>query len=478
MNTSTVRYYSYFGRRLARIAAVGGTLATVGAAQPAWADYVGLSGGVSRSPGTASFPSSGSNSFALSGSYDLSDQWNFGLSLGLTQPKPVPDTSDTFVGKTKDGSTFSAGLGATWLPGFGWNADEHWSFDFGFGLSPKSTDVSSTTIAFEVATPKGTTTDDSDALLKSTSTSQDLTLGLNYDSNGDSNLEWSLSLGLWPNRLTSTQTVEEIVSPQGKVQTRDQLLAMCQKQPLPKLSVKPCKRLTPLLNAQAATIVTLPVVVGLSATVFANTTVNVGFTYYIYSADPNSVGYFTLAAQGKQSKLGPSASFGSGIAVSPYVYGSSLSVAHKLGPVRLTAGGGYSVYLDDAGHNTSAALKAAWKITDNWRVNFSYGQQWDTDSDGDVSNSWSASGGLRYTFSKAPEPDDDDAGSSAPDAPAADKPAADSPADAAPAKPADKPEEKPADKPAAEPEPKGSDKPVEPKPETPPSAPAPETPKF
>ncbi len=428
----------------------------------AHADYVGVTSGISRTPPSDGYPGSGSSSFGASGSYDLNARWNFGLSLGLFRPKPADDSSaDVFEGKTKDGNTFSAGLGATWIPGMGWNADEHWSFDFGFGFSPKSTDLSSTTVTMETPTAKGTISEDHAALLKSSSTSQDLTLGINYDTGGDSNLEWSFSLGLWPSRLASTQTIEELVSPKGVVQKKDDLLAMCQKQGLPKLQAQACKRILPLLKAQSASIVTLPVVLSATANIASKSSVTLGGTYYLYSADPNSVGYFTLAAQGKQSKQGQqggaSASFGSGIAVAPYVYSATLSAGHKLGPVRLTAGGGYSKYMNDAGHNTSASAKVVWKITDNWRINAGYGRQWDTDSEGAVTASWSFSGGLRYTFS-APEEEDE--------------------ADAAPATPTegDKPADDKSDDKKAEstPEaPKPGDKPTDSKPETPPA----ETPK-
>ncbi|MBM4344709.1 MAG: hypothetical protein FJ100_15190 [Deltaproteobacteria bacterium] len=424
-------------------------VASLAVAAPAQADYVGLTTGLSRTPPSDGYPGSGSNSFGVNGSYDLNARWNFGLSLGLFRPKPAPDTSDTFAGKTKDGSTWSAGLGATWIPSFGWNASEHWSVDLGLGYSPKSTDLSSTTVSMEIATLKGTTTEDFGALLKSSSTSADATLGINYDTAGDSNLEWSFSLGLWPNRMTSTQTIEELVSPKGTVQSKDQLLAMCQKPNLPKIQAQACKRILPLLKAQSASIVTLPVVLGATANIAGKSSVTLGGTYYLYSDDPNSVGYFTLAAQGKQSKPGPTASFGSGIAVAPYLFSASLSAGHKLGPVRLSAGGGYSKYMNDAGHNTSASFKAVWKITDNWRVNLGYGRQWDTDSASEVTASWSLSGGLRYTFSEPEEEEETDTA-----APAEAEKAEDATPDekkAEPAPDAPKPDDKPVDRKAESP---------------------------
>ncbi len=439
-----------------RTVLVAGVLAGALYAGSVHADYVGVTSGISRTPPSDGYPGSGSSSFGASGSYDLNARWNFGLSLGLFRPKPANDSSgDAFTGKTKDGNTFSAGLGATWIPGMGWNANEHWSFDFGFGLSPKSTDLSSTTVTLESSTPKGTTSEDYAALLKSSSSSQDLTLGVNYDTGGDSNLEWSFSLGLWPSRLSSTQTIEELVSPQGKAQSKDSMLAMCQKPNLPKLQAQACKRIMPLLKSQSASIVTLPVVLSATANIASKSSVTLGGTYYLYSDDPNSVGYFTLASQGKQSKQGQQggahASFGSGIAVAPYVFSASLSAGHKLGPVRLSAGGGYSKYMNDAGHNTSASAKVVWKITDNWRINAGYGRQWDTDSEGAVTQSWSFSGGLRYTFS---EPDEEDEAEAAPAPAEGDKPADDKKADPAPETPksdpapdAPKPEAPPAEAP-------------------------------
>lgn len=393
----------------------------VAAAMTMWAvaasagNYVGLTGGLSKTPPTPDFPGSGSKSFGLNGNYDWNDSWSTLLTLSNTRPTPAPDTSTAFAGKTKDGSSFLVSLGSSWTPAWGWNKDEHWSFDFGLGLSPRSVSLSSTTISYDVTGPKGgTTTSEQAALLKSSSSSINFALGVNYDTNGDSDYETSFSLGVWPSRVVSLQTVEELQAANGSTLTKDQLLQDCQKGAAgkpPKAMLKACKKLMPLLKSQEASVVTMPIFFSVTESIKSNTDVTLGGTYYVYSQNPNDVGYFTLAAQGKQSQ-NASASFGSGISVSPYLFGSTATVAHKFGPLKVTVGGSYNRYLpeDDGtyGHSTSGAIKAAWKITDAWRVNGAFGKSWDTDSDGAVTSSYSVSLGLRFTFVPPPPPPDED----------------------------------------------------------------------
>jgi len=391
----------------ARALAWAALATSVAAARGAHADYVGLTGGLSRTPATADFPGSGSTSLGLNGAYDLNERWGFTGNFGVTRPHAAPSAETIFAAKVKDSSAFALGVGASWIPGFGWNAAEHWSIDFGLGFSPRSVSQSGTTIAFESTGPAGKTTAyDAEALLKSASSSADLGLGVNYDTNGDSNFETSLSIGLWPNRVVSTQSIEEIQTKDGKTQTAEQVQQQCANTAKKPQLAKTCKRLMPLLKAQDAAIVTMPVMVSLSETIYSDTTVSVGGTWYLYNKDPNEVGYFTFAQQGKQASAPKgSASFGSGIAVAPYQWAGSASVGHKLGPLKLTAGFGFSKYLEDAGNYRSLALKIAWKINDRFRFNAAVSNQWDTDSDGASTRSWSVSGGLRYTFAPPPEPE-------------------------------------------------------------------------
>lgn len=389
---------------------------------PAHADYVGLSGGLSQTPPTDGYPGSGSTSIGVNGSYDLNDNWGFRLNSGFSKPKPAKDDGP-FAAKTKDANAIALALSASWIPGFGWNKDEHWSFDFGLGGSPNSITRTSTTVTSE-ATLKGgpTVTSDTETLLKAQAKSIDGVLGINYDTNGDSNFETSVSLGVMPGWLKSTQTIEEVFAG-NTTKTKGQALKECTDfaataPKAAKLSkaglaqTKWCKQNAGLLKAeeQVVTIVTLPISLMVSETIFGNTTASVGGTYYWYSKPPSDTGYFTLAQQGK--KVASTTTMGSGVAVSPYVWDAAASVGQKLGPVKVTLGGGYSKYMDDAGHYSSVAVKAAWKINDTWRINASFCKQWDTDAEGVSSGSFSASLGLRFTFPEPEEPaetKDDDA---------------------------------------------------------------------
>lgn len=369
------------------------------------ATNVGLSSGLSRTPASDGYPGGGSTSAGLSGSYDLNDAWSVDGGFSLSRPKATPITEGPLTGKTKEATVASLSVGASWTPAFAWNEDSNWSMAFGLAFSPKATELSSTTIALEQQTQTGVLTVDAEALLKAVSSSAGLSLSAAYDTMGDSNWETAVDVSISPNRLATTQSMEEMVTQQGTTISRDKLLADCKAvQPKQVKLKKTCERMNPLLGQQQASVVTVPISLSIDETIYQNTEVSVSGTYYWYSDNPNDVGYFTLASQGRNlpgtTTKAPSntASFGTGIAIAPYSWSSAVGLAHKLGPVKLSATFGRAVYLDDAGTNNSISTKVAWKITKQWRISAGFATQNDVGSDGEATRSYSGSAALKYTF--------------------------------------------------------------------------------
>lgn len=372
----------------------------------AYASSVGVSSSLSRTPASDGYPGGGSTSAGVSGSYDLSDSLSIDGGFALSRPKATPITDGPLAGKTKEATVTSLSLGTTWTPAMPWNENGNWSMSFGLAFSPKATELSSTTLTLDQQVPgKGTQSVDADALLKAVSGSTGAALSIAYDTMGDSNWETAVDLSVSPNRTATTQSIDTMVTAEGATVTREKLLADCKaSQPAQVKLKKTCARLTPLLGVQEASVVTVPISLSIDETIYENTEVALTGTYYWYSKDPNEVGYFTLASQGRplpgtnQKTPSTSASFGTGVAIAPFAYSGAVAVAQRLGPVRVTATLGRAVYLDDAGDNTSLSLKAAWKITKQWRLSAGVSTQNDVASDGEATRSYSGSAGLKYTF--------------------------------------------------------------------------------
>lgn len=371
----------------------------------ALASNIGLSGNLSRTPASDGYPGGGSSGAGLSGGYDLSDHWSLDGSFSLSRPITQPITEGPLAGKTKGATVSSIGLGATWTPGFDWNADGQWSLAFGVAFSPKAVEKSSTTLTLEQMVNGSMQSVDAEALLKATSSSAGASLSLTYDTMGDSNWETAVELSASPNRLATTQSIEEMVTAQGTTITREKLLQDCANVYPKQIKLKKtCERLTPLTANHEASVVSVPITLSIDETIYQNTEVSASGTWYWYSDDPNEVGYFTLASAGRTlpgttTKAPPNtASFGTGVAIAPYAWRSAFAAAQKIGPVKITATVGHAEYLDDAGYNNSIGLRANWKITKHWRLSASAATQNDVDADGEATRSYSGSAGLKYTF--------------------------------------------------------------------------------
>ncbi len=377
---------------------------------------MGLSGGVSRTPTTDSSPASGSTSAGLSGLWDPNDRWSLDGGWNLSLPRGAADKDNPLYTKEVQRAIHYLSVGATWIPGAGETTvtvDEdgeteeedvpyHWSFGSNLSFSPKSTSRTATTLVMEDTVAGKTSTYDAPTLLQVASSSAGVTLWSGWETGGTSSYESEVTLSAGLNAVTTKQSVEEFIGRNGKLTTTQQLMDICSGGTTAK-TAKLCKRLNPLLKAQEATLAVVPISLTLIETLFRNTDVSLGATYYLYNKDPNEVGYFSLATQGKKAPNGEtvngsSASFGTGVAVAPFDWSSTAGVSHKLGPVRLSANVGYSHYYGDLGHYTSFGLKANYKFAEHFRILGGAATQNDVDSDGVGTRSWSLSATVKYLF--------------------------------------------------------------------------------
>lgn len=397
---------------------ITGLVAMLASPSGSWAANLGISGGLARTPSTNNAPTSGSNSAGVTGLWDPSDRWTFDGGWGMSLPRGGGDPANPLSAKEVQHAIHMLTLGATWVPGAGettvtvdedgqTDEDElptHWSFGGGLSLSPKVIERTATTLAMQDTVAGKTSTYDAPMLLQAGSSSLGGNLWTSWETGGTSDFETEITLGAALSDVSSRQTVEEFIGRNGQLTTSAELKDLCGgTATLTKALAKSCKRLKPLLKAETATLLVVPISLTVAETLFRATDVSLGGTYYAYSQDPNSVGYFSLANQAKKAPngetvAGSAASFGTGVAVAPFDWSTAASVSHKLGPVRMSANIGYSHYYGDIGHYTSAGLRANYKVAEHWRLLANVAGQSDVDTDGAATRSWSGGAAIKYTF--------------------------------------------------------------------------------
>lgn len=386
----------------------------------AWAtSAMTLSGGASRTPSTGQNPTSGSNNGGVSAYHDVNDRWSLDGRFGWSRLLTGSAGDLVFSKKEAEAAVLYLSLGTTWTPGGGdvtVTVDEdgeqdtvelpaHWSFSAGLNWSPSATSRTSTTVTLQDTLKGGQViTYDAPALLQVKSGTLGGTVSLTYDTAGDGDHETMLTLSASPSRIGTTQSVLEYQDRLGNLRTQDQLKDACASAtPQNTKLVKQCRRLEPLLGSPTDTIVNVPVSFSIDHTLWQHTSVGVSGTWHFYDKDPDSVGYFNLAAQGRKAPdgqlvAGSSATFGTGVAIAAFQWNAAASLSRNLGPLKVALLGGYASYINGGGHYSSATLRLAYKVTSSWRVSASVATQADTDSDDATTRSWSGSAALKYMF--------------------------------------------------------------------------------
>ncbi len=339
---------------------------------------------------TASSPSYGSSTGGVTGSYDIVEDVSIDAAVSITRPTPAPPTTNP-LDKTNGGTVAALTLGGSWSPG------DHWLV-FGTGTwSPKSTELSTTTV--QLTGPKGGTTD-ADALIRAVSSSGGGLLVASYDTAGEGDYETSVTLSGAVTHYATTQRVQEIQTADG-IKTEQELVDACAGTAK---GSKMCKRLKPLLAKQDGAVTQMAVALSVVETFFEDTDVALGATYYLYDKNPNDVGFFTVAAAGRSTSLsrggtgGAMASFGTGVALAPMQWNGTLGVVERLGDWKLSLIGGYGRYVDDAGSSGTVTIKTQYKFNEHWKALVVASGQVDRDQSDSVTKSGSLGATVRYTF--------------------------------------------------------------------------------
>jgi len=288
----------------------------------------------------------------VSGVADASDAVSFRFDLTLTHDAATKPTQGASFGDT-GGNIFAGALGLDWMP------SEHWPLSFEFDFSPRSTEASDTTVAFDV----GTTSANADALLRATS---------------------SFSL----THFSTTQVVSDVATANGPVDRR-QIIAYCTRTAY---TGEGCRQIGPALRAESADLNQFRLSASFTETFVANTDLTLGGAYYFYDKDPSQVGYFSIAS------IGRSVSLGNGVPAAPLRYSIRPDLSQKFGPFSASIWYQYGQYVPGDGYGHSVGLKLQYKITKAVKTWASGTWQNDIDDQGNSQISTTLALGARYSF--------------------------------------------------------------------------------
>jgi len=333
------------------------------APRPAAATYVGDEVSIGSTRPTPENPRSGTLGDTLYGSVDATDTLAFMGRLSLLHDDAVPPQA---------GASFGANGGNVLLftAGTDWEATKHFNLAATIDVSPKAQQNSDSTLTLDTAA--GTLPVDS--LLRTDASSFGATLTLAYDTmdldaDAPSNVEWAFAVNLGATRLSSQQSIAQLAF-YDKVTSRERTLSVsaindtyCPKHPK-----QPICKVAANLNGETESLSQFPLEADMTVTLYEDTDVGMAVTYFAYSEDPTSLGFFTLSSAGRTSRPSGSLEFGAGMPLAPEQLVLRPDVGHAFGPVYADLYAEYGNYLDDQGHEVALGLKLKWRINHHWRI--------------------------------------------------------------------------------------------------------------
>ncbi len=330
--------------------------------------------GTSQPSSSPSNPAGASYLNSLNGVINFGEHWSIDPGFLFTEQLGAPPPA---------GSNFASSGGHVSLFSLGadWDSGDHWSLGLSSSFSPKSSNLSSTSIQLNQTVWA--------ARLNSDSSNVELGLNAGYDTNGDSNVEWTFVGSVTGGHLDSVQKIDAAENPStGKTRTAAELKAACVANP------KRCRKaLLAALNSQDVVLDSLRTALGATLTLFDSTDITLSGDDYLYRQDPSAVGYFNVA------KGGRTVSGGGGVPIAPLRFDGRLELVHRFGPLSIKLWGSVGEYAVEAsGLTYSGGAKIQYKFTRAFRLWVTASVQHDIDDTGDDFMSWDAALGAGYRF--------------------------------------------------------------------------------
>jgi hypothetical protein len=333
-------------------------------ASPALADLpensIAAEVGVASRQSTPDAPRSGQVSESLWAVLDLGKGWALDLSTGITSI----EASRGILGREL------GSRGATVLDfgsGLSWEASDHVMLGLSLGFSPRSTLFNDTTVAFTTLTGQMAV---ADALLEATTRTASGGLFLSYDTAGDSDLESAVDAGLAVTHFDTDQRLVAMRGPAGTVVTAAEVLNQC-------LVRKCSQQLLGLLRQRPAAVNQIEARLGITETLWEDTDVGLGGSWYFYDRDPTQAGFFSLMAAGRGA-----VGFGTGVPLAPLQWRIRPEVAQRFGDLVVKLWLAHGAYVSGEGTSNLLGTRLQYRFARSFRMWLSASWQRDTDAEG------------------------------------------------------------------------------------------------
>jgi len=317
---------------------------------------------------------------SLNSSFDVQKDWTLSASGSVTLPGRTPAATEAQFDESSQAITvFSLGLD--------WSATNNLMLGLTGDWSPASTQFAGAPTSLRQA--DGT---ELVANAEIRSRTSHLAGGIDawWDTLGQSDLEWTFSAGVTVSSYNIEQSITRVRTADGNTLTAQELIdqtnAFCAAHP------RRTKCGQNVLNALRATPSTLNferLSAGATARLFRDTDLTVLGDYYIYNQDPSQVGYFGLAALGRDA----------GLPIAPLQYVIRPEVQHRFGDfsARLWVQAGEYV-AGTAQTTASIGLRLQYKFTRSFKAWLTASGQRDVDESGNESEFGTISGGLGFRW--------------------------------------------------------------------------------
>jgi hypothetical protein len=331
------------------------------------------------SQATASNPRSSTFTDSLNAGVDVSPTIALRAGIAVTLQSATPAASRAQFGESGTPTTLFSG-------GLDWSASENVTFAFNFNASPPSTQFAGTSITLR--DPNGTETS-GEALVRSQASELAGGIDVSWDSNGSSDLEWSIDTGVGYSHYDIDQGIPRVKIGTTTVTSttlRQQTIAYCNAHP----GIKNCgKALLATLSATPMQEDFERLSMSATATLYQDTDLTLGGDYYVYQEDPAQIGYFGLASAGR----------GPGMPIAPLHYVVRPEVLHRFGDfsARLWVQAGR--FMPGTGYSTAAiGTKLQYKINRTWKIWLSVSGERDVDQTETVTRSGMLALGTGYRW--------------------------------------------------------------------------------
>jgi hypothetical protein len=214
--------------------------------------------------------------------------------------------------------------------------------------SPPTSTTSLSTVP--LARPGGDVAAEGRAEVLSRSSTWSAGADIEYDSAGDSSFEWVVGTGVGVHTYSSFQQLGDVFNAVGGMVEPGLVIAQCGDM------VECSDEVAAAMAGMAETVHQVKMSATGMATIATDTDAGVTGSYSLYTADPTELGFFRLAALGRDQVLGE------GTPHAPVRFTARPNVAHRIGRVQLGSWFEYARYVADEGDALALGLRVQVRV--------------------------------------------------------------------------------------------------------------------